>query len=412
MTRMTAPRAGATVALSAVAAVALACGGTSSGHSPLGGSATPTPCPASEPSGCTSASAAAVTPSATGPATSSPTVAPVTSAPTPIAGFQAASVTFVSPQDGWVLGTAGGSLALARTQDGGSTWTSVTPPSTHFSGQGIAASSGVSGIRFANTDDGWAYGPELWATQDGGGTWTEVTLPGVAAGSPVWSLETSGGVVAAAVQATGTANLDIETSPVGSSSWALSPATVEVGAGPIPSPQLVLQGSAGWLLENDRTVVGGARLLSGSWSSWTPACSTAGGAAALAASSSQDLLAVCDVGAYTSGSAAEDAFASTNGGASFIPLSPPLPSACQGSSTLASPSTSVAAAGCGAGIVATFNGGGSWGTVYTGGSGTTIAYVGFTTTTQGVAIATAAGSAVGTLLMTRNGGESWVAVTI
>jgi hypothetical protein len=50
--------------------------------------------------------------------------------------------------------------------------------------------------------------------------------------------------------------------------------------------------------------------------------------------------------------------------------------------------------------------------VYTGGSGTTIAYVGFTTTTQGVAIATATGSAAGALLMTRNGGESWAPVTI
>jgi hypothetical protein len=50
--------------------------------------------------------------------------------------------------------------------------------------------------------------------------------------------------------------------------------------------------------------------------------------------------------------------------------------------------------------------------VYAGGSGSTIAYVGFTTTTQGVAIATASGSDTGTLLMTRNGGESWAVVTI
>ncbi|MGA9112954.1 MAG: YCF48-related protein, partial [Candidatus Dormiibacterota bacterium] len=358
------------------------------------------------------ASAATSSPSAPASATSSATISPATPASTPIAGFAAASVTFVSSDDGWALGTVGGALALARTQDGGSSWTSLTPPPTHFSGQGVEASSGVSGIRFANTENGWAYGPELWATQDGGSTWTEISLPGVAAGSPVWSLETSGGSVAAAVQATGTASLDIETSAVGSSAWSLSPASVEVGAGPIPSPQLVLQGSAGWLLENDRTVVGGARLQSGSWSSWTPACSTEGGAAALAASSSQDLLAVCDVGAYTSSSPAEDAFVSTNGGSSFTGLSASLPSGCQGSATLASASSSLAAAGCGAEVVATFNGGGSWVPVYSGPSGTSIAYVGFTTTTQGVAIATAAGSAAGTLLMTRNGGANWAAVTI
>ena len=62
--------------------------------------------------------------------------------------------------------------------------------------------------------------------------------------------------------------------------------------------------------------------------------------------------------------------------------------------------------------MATSNGGGSWGAVYTAPSGTSITYVGFTTTTQGVAIATAAGSPAGTLLMTRNAGESWGAVAI
>ena len=410
MTRITPSRGGAMLGLCAAAALAVACGGTSGTRSPHGG-ATPTPCSTSGQSGCASASATGSSASATGSATSSATVAPATPSATAIAGFAAASVTFVSADDGWALGTVGGALALARTQDAGSSWTSVSPPPTHFSGQGVEASSGVSGIRFANPEDGWAYGPELWATEDGGSAWTEISLPGVPAASPVWSLETSGGVVAAAVQASGTASLDIETSQVGSSTWSLSPASVEVGAGPIPSPQLVLQGSAGWLLEDDRTVVGGARLQSGSWSSWTPACSTAGGAAALAASSSQDVLAVCDVGAYTGVSPVEVAFVSTNGGASFSALFTDLPSGCQGSTTLASPSTSVAAAGCGAGIVATFNGGGSWATVYAGGSGTTIAYVGFTTPTQGVAIATA-GSAAGSLLMTRNGGESWALVTI
>lgn len=412
MTRRTAPRAGATLGLCAVAALAVACGGTSGTRTPHGGSPTPTPCPASDASGCATASAAGSSPSPTSSATSSATPSPATPAPTPIAGFAAASVTFVSADDGWALGTVAGALALARTQDAGHSWSSVTPPPTHFSGQGVEASSGVSGIRFANTEDGWTYGPELWATQDGGSTWTEVTLPGVAAGSPVWSLETSDGIVAAAVLATGTPSLEIETSSVGSGAWVLASATVEIGAGPIPSPQLVLQGSAGWLLENDRTVVGGARLQSGSWSSWTPACSTAGGAAALAASTAQDLLAVCDVGAYTSGSPAEEAFVSTNGGGSFTGLSGSLPSGCQGSATLASATSSLAAAGCGAQIVATFNGGGSWAPVYTGASGASIAYVGFTTTTQGVAIATAPGSAAGTLLMTRNGGASWAVVII
>ena len=64
MTRMTAPRAGARLALYAVAALAVACGGTSGTRSPHGGSATPTPCPAAEASGCATAPAANPSPSA------------------------------------------------------------------------------------------------------------------------------------------------------------------------------------------------------------------------------------------------------------------------------------------------------------------------------------------------------------
>jgi hypothetical protein len=410
MTRMPAPRAGATLGLCAVATLAVACGGTSGTRSPHGASATPTACSAAVGSGCASPGASS-SPSATSSATSSATVAPAIPAPTPIAGFQAASVTFVSSQDGWVLGTAGGSLALARTQDGGTYWTGVTaPPTGFYTGPG---SSGVSGIRFADQEDGWAYGSQLWATHDGGASWAQVTLPGLNSGggmTPIQDLETAAGQVYAVYF--GSSGFVIAGSPVGSNSWVASSTGISFGAGPIPMAQLVIQGSAGWAVENDRTVDGGSLLKSGIWSSWTPACSTAGGPATLAASSAQNLIAACDVGLYGSGPPAERAYTSTDGGSSFTELAAALPASCQGSATIASPSTSVAAAGCGAGIVTTFNGGGSWGTVYTGGSGTTIAYVGFTTTTQGVAIATATGSAAGALLMTRNGGESWAPVTI
>jgi hypothetical protein len=137
-----------------------------------------------------------------------------------------------------------------------------------------------------------------------------------------------------------------------------------------------------------------------------------GGPATIAASSAQDLIAACDVGLYGSGAPTERAYTSTDGGGSFTELATALPASCQGSATIASSSTSVAAAGCGAGIAATFNAGGSWGTVYGGAAGTTIAYVGFTTPSQGVAISTTSGGAPGVLLMTTDGGHTWAAVTV
>jgi hypothetical protein len=398
MTRTYGSRWAVAPSLLALAALVAACGGTTT-HPTPSHSGTATAAPTASPSPVATASTSA-------------TAAPATPAPTPIAGFEAASVTFVSSQDGWVLGTVGGSLALARTQDGGTTWTSVTPPPTAFyTGSG---GTGVSGIRFANQQDGWAYGYDLFATHNGGTTWTQVALPGLSSstgGTPIQDLETSGGSVDAVI--TGSSGFVIDTAPDGSNAWTSSPTTLAYGAGPVPEAQLVLQGSAGWVVENDRVVAGGARLQSGAWSTWTAPCTTANGPATLAGSSSVDLIAVCEAGLYGgSNSPTEQAYASTNGGGAFTALAAALPAACQGSSTLASPTTSVAAAGCGGKIVATFNGGGSWGTVFTGAGNTSISYVGYTTSTQGMAVEVSLTSGTGPVLMTHDGGHTWAAVTI
>ena len=47
---------------------------------------------------------------------------------------------------------------------------------------------GVSQVRFLNGDDGWAFGPELFATHDGGHTWAQVATNGLR----VTDLETVG----------------------------------------------------------------------------------------------------------------------------------------------------------------------------------------------------------------------------
>ncbi len=206
--------------------------------------------------------------------TSTPTVVPTSSpSPTPAGTFSVSSVTFSSPEDGWVLGSqpCGGSprcLALMRTQDGGKTWTHVPPPPTHLNTE---QPGGVLQVRFANSQDGWAFDPELWSTHNDGATWTRITLPGVSSDAIVGSLETAQGQVVAAVlnQAM---SVRIETSTVGTDGWHLSPTSVPFGAGPAADPQLVLQGNAGWLLMDNRTVMGGARLVNGSWLPWQPPC--------------------------------------------------------------------------------------------------------------------------------------------
>ena len=101
-------------------------------------------------------------------------------------------MTFVGTETGWVIGQAGVAghcatafcTSMARTDDAGKTWSGVPAPVTG-SPEG---STGVSQIRFLNTEDGWAYGPELYATRDGGQTWTRVGTGGLR----VTDLETVG----------------------------------------------------------------------------------------------------------------------------------------------------------------------------------------------------------------------------
>jgi len=78
-------------------------------------------------------SAAIAAPSATPPVASTSPVPPATPiASTSLLGLSPASVTFVSPDDGWVLGTGTCSsapcAAIARTADGGRTWAKVSAP--------------------------------------------------------------------------------------------------------------------------------------------------------------------------------------------------------------------------------------------------------------------------------------------
>jgi photosystem II stability/assembly factor-like uncharacterized protein len=315
---------------------------------------------------------------------------------------------------GWVLGSSGcGSntcpAIVVRTLDGGRTWTRIAAPPTSLDFAGdLQAGGGVSGLRFANPLDGWAFGPGLWATHDGGLTWKQLTIPGLPGGA-VAALEASAGAVQV-VAYDGNTTFRIASSPVSSEAWLLSALKVPVGAGPVPEVQLVLQGQAGWLLENDRVVTGGARLVGGTWQTWQPPCLDVAGPALLAAANAQDLTAACDVGVWATPQG-EHLYRSTNGGQTFVETGSQLP--VKGISAIAAPTTStVVAAVSGPGnaieLVASSNGGLTWTSVLVTGP-VQVIYLGFTTATQGVLITSDSGSRT-QLLMTRDGGHTWLPV--
>ncbi|GAA5198698.1 hypothetical protein GCM10023322_72670 [Rugosimonospora acidiphila] len=97
------------------------------------------------------------------------------------AGFLARDFTFVSPDQGWLLGTAPCSSApctsIVRTTDGGRSWVGIPAPRAdlEFNGQNgcDADQACVRGLRFADTRTGYAYGSTgLYLTRDGGATWS------------------------------------------------------------------------------------------------------------------------------------------------------------------------------------------------------------------------------------------------
>lgn len=136
-----------------------------------------------------------------------------TAGPVP-SGFQPGDFTATGDLDWWVLGTThcgrAQCLALARTTDGGRTFTAVpTPPSS------TAEQATVGQLRFANARDGYAFGPELWSTHDGGRTWRQVPI-GYAS-----ELAAADGYAYAVVSGRGPSEL--MRSPVGRDRWKVLP---------------------------------------------------------------------------------------------------------------------------------------------------------------------------------------------
>jgi hypothetical protein len=215
-----------------------------------------------------------------------PLPAPTTTSPSPLgqpsgpvpANFQPSSVTFVSPSVGWVIGQAGtpGNCAnvnpdictsIARTNDAGKTWQGGPAPSA----AGPSGAQGVSGLRFLDGVNGWAFGPELWATHDAGRTWTKVDTHG----QRVTDLETAGDrAYALFATCSGTnarsfavncTSFSLMTTIATGDDWVrVSAATSDLANGGSPaSAVLALTGSDGYLLAPDGTLYSGP--LGGAW---------------------------------------------------------------------------------------------------------------------------------------------------
>jgi photosystem II stability/assembly factor-like uncharacterized protein len=335
--------------------------------------------------GGTTATSAPTTAS-TSSATSTPSVAATTTTdPYPWKGEPVMSATFVSAQRGWALEANGRS---DPTFDGGKSWGSTgavdlrqAPPTR---------------LRFADATHGFIYNRDaVYASTDGGASYPRLSTPF----SNVYDLEISRGVVYVVAFESGDAHFRIWSSPADTIAWHEDPLRIAPGAGPVPSIQLVFSGGRGWLMEVNRLVTAGAQMsATGQWSAWTPPCAKVNGPAELTASTSKDLVAVCDEGVWGPPKRATAVYFSHDGGVTFQRHAAPI------YGLVASPTPDTAVVVYGDTWQRTTDGGVTWNVVadLNQNHTTDAKDFGFTTPTQGFAIL-----GNGLMAMTRDAGATW-----
>jgi hypothetical protein len=363
------------------------------------------------------------------PATSSA----VPAGPAPVPGnFRPTSVTFVGPRTGWVIGQAltPGHCAtqvctsVARTDDAGKTWAGRPAP---MAGAADGAT-GLSQIRFLNLDDGWAYGPQLYATHDGSKTWAPVDTGGLrvtaleTVGDRVFALWASctGNGPAYAVNCT---RFTLYSAPAAGGAWAPvgSSTTGLTDGAASEAAELVLTGTRGYLLAPGGALYAGPVDGGGPWkqvSTLVSSCpvgqARADGqptGALLGAVNSRDLLLACasaSSGANPSVSTQQKfIYSSPDGGVSWRQLST-APAAGVAFGLAASPKESVVLA-TDQGIDLLPSGETSWQTATLRGGGPAggFGYIGMTTDEQGIALP--ADPSAGTVWFTFDGGQTWTA---
>jgi photosystem II stability/assembly factor-like uncharacterized protein len=240
------------------------------------------------------------------------------------AGFVGASLSFVSSDYGWVLGTApckhAPCTSLLRTTIGGRSWVGIPAPRASLSG---VATDGVTSIRFANTDDGFAFDPGLWTTTNGGKNWTQTrTLGGMKRFTVVSLAATSNGTVYAVAErgspesegATGSMML-LRAGPHRTTFSSIRRISLPAG-----QPSVVSAGASAY-------VASGKDLLSfgpvGEHTVKLPGRITASTSCHLAASGATALIAVCGSSVAAGGMGVRDVFGTTDGGTHWTRLPNP-----------------------------------------------------------------------------------------
>jgi len=354
----------------------------------------------------------------------------------PVPGnFRPTSVTFVGPTIGAVIGQAGtpGDCAggpyctsLAGTADYGKSWFGVSAPATGAPN----GSSGVSQLRFLNTDQGFAFGPELWTTANGGAQWSRTPLP---AGVRVTDLETLDGQVFALWArcagrgpdfASNCTSFSLHTAQVGGPWRRVGGAVSLTAGGTATSASLILVGgtapvpadATGYVLAPDRRVLSG-KLSDSAWTTAGTAPCAPGAArpdgqpsGGLLAAGSGELFLLCTDATTGTQASPQSAgsqvlYASADGGKTWQRL-PAVPD-------LGTPASLAAGAGglvvvaTSEGIEVSRDGGASWRVTLPAAQGPAggFSYVGMTNTSHGVAVP--AHSGLDEIWFSTNGGRSW-----
>ena len=409
----------ALVFTAALAAAALsACGhANSAAAGPSAAPSSSSPAAGSAPADPTTAAAVSATTSAPTAASGMPGSPGSPGSPAPAggpvpAGFAATSVTFVSADEAFVLGTAPCAQApctsIVRTLDRGATWVGLPAPvvalGDPYSNAGLAA---AWGIWFANPDDGFVFGNGLWATTDGGEHWTNVVSPG----GSITDLEIIDDQVLALTDTctaqSGCAQTEtLVRRPLAGGNWSV----VTRLSGP---RGIATQARVAAVLDDGGVVVTGNGGLT--FAAHAIPCDATGSAGAAVAVTGPDSLSLLCAGDAAMGSVQKTVYVSDDLGATWTKAgSPPLGGDPAGISGGTAEQQVVAAESGASFLYYSADGGTRWSTAYQaddGGAG--FNDLGFTTTTDGVVVhgpVYTNGNSYGMpgqLLLTSDGGASW-----
>lgn len=417
----------ALVVMAAAGAVALtACAAGSAGGPPAGAG---TSAAASATTGVTNggpaaglasgspAASSSATPHATQPGTPVPTsTALAAGGPVP-AGFKATSVTFVSTDEGFVLGSAPCAHApctsIVRTLDRGATWTGVPAPVVPLGDPYTATATAAWGIRFASPAAGFVFGTGLWATADGGEHWAAVPGPGNP-GTDISDLEVVDGQLLALAYRCSTLDGCGQSGTLYRRALAGGPwTTVTQVTG---SHVIATQARVAAVADNGSVVVAGDGGLTVARHA-TPCDTQATETSAVAVTGPSSLALLCAGGAAM-GSVQKSVYVSDNLGVTWTKAGTPSSAGDPwGISAGTAAHLTVAAASGASWLYYSADGGLQWSVAYKAvDGGAAFNDLGFTTTSDGVVVSGPlygepyVPAFPGKLLLTSNGGASWYAV--